>query len=93
MDLLQVTARNPFRLYLRYSDGSEGEVDLSEFVGRGVFSAWKTPGVFEQVQLAEAGHPEWPGGLDLCPDMLYLRLTGKSVDERFPALRQAPAHA
>jgi hypothetical protein len=58
-----------------------------------VFAAWLKPGVFEQVRLTEAGAPEWPGEIDLCPDALYLGLTGKAPEEVFPALRRLPTHA
>jgi hypothetical protein len=93
MNLIEVAPRNDFRLFVKYDDGTHGEVDLSSYVGRGVFSAWKEPGVFEKVVLTEAGHPEWPGGLDLCPDALYLQLTGKRAEELFPALKHLPTHA
>lgn len=29
----------------------------------------------------------------MCPDALYLRLTGKAVDEVFPSLKPAPVDA
>lgn len=93
MNLLEVTPKDNFRLYLRYDDGSSGEVDLSRYAGRGVFSAWLEPGVFEQVRLAEAGHPEWPKGIDLCPDALYMQLTDKKPEEVFASLRHLSAHA
>ena len=35
-----VRALSNYKLWLRYSDGAEGEVDLSEFAGRGVFKLW-----------------------------------------------------
>lgn len=78
MNLLEVSPRENFRLFLRYDNGVSGEVDLSELVGRGVFSAWSNADVFRQVRLTETGHPEWSGSVDLCPDALYMQLTGKS---------------
>lgn len=74
------------RLWLRFEDGSEGAVDLSDLGGRGVFAAWQERSVFEAVRIGEHGSVEWPGGLDLCGDALYLRLTGKSVGDVFPKL-------
>ena len=74
------------RLWLRFEDGSEGTVDLSDLGGRGVFEAWQERSVFEAVRTGEHGSVEWPGGLDLCGDALYLRLTGKSVGDVFPKL-------
>ena len=82
-----------FRLFLRYDDGAAGVVDLSALVGQGVFAAWLEPGVFEQVRLSETGAPEWPGQIDLCPDALYLELTGKRAEDVLPGLRGVPSHA
>ncbi|KAB2641726.1 MAG: DUF2442 domain-containing protein [Verrucomicrobia bacterium] len=93
MKLSEISPRDGYRLFLRYDDGACGEVDLSGYAGRGVFAAWLQPGVFEQVTLAEAGHPQWPGEIDLCPDALYMLLTGKSPEAVFPTLRQLPVHA
>ena len=93
MNLIEVSPREGHGLFVRYDDGTSGMVDLSSFAGKGVFKAWLEPGVFEQVRLAEAGHPEWPGEIDLCPDSLYLRLTGKKPEDIFPALNPPPAHA
>lgn len=93
MKLVKVVPKENFRLFVRYDDGTSGDVDLSAFAGHGVFAAWMEPGVFEQVRLADAGHPEWPGEIDLCPDSLYMQLTGKRPDEVFPKLKNLPAHA
>jgi hypothetical protein len=93
MNLIEVSPREGCGLFVRYDDGASGVVDLSSFVGKGVFKAWLEPGVFEQVRLTEAGHPEWPGEIDLCPDALYLQLTGKKPEEIFPALNRPSAHA
>lgn len=93
MNLLEIIPKENYRLFVRYDDGAEGEVDLSALAGRGVFAAWQEPGAFEQVRLAEAGCPEWPGGIDLCPDALYMQLTGKRPEEVFPTLKNLPAHA
>ena len=71
----EVRAVERYRIWLRYEDGTEGEVDLSDLAGLGVFVVWEDPGVFSEVKLGSHGAVEWPGGLDLCPDALYLRLT------------------
>lgn len=93
MNLIEVAPREKFRLFLMYDDGVSGVVDLAFLAGRGVFSKWLEPGVFEAVTLGEAGNPAWPGGVDLCPDALYMMLTGKRPEEVFPSLNNLPAHA
>jgi hypothetical protein len=87
MKLLDVQPRPNYRLWLRYADGTEGEVDLSDLAGRGVFKLWDEPGVFEQVQIGDDGALYWNDEFDLCPDAMYLRLTGKGPEAIFPGLR------
>ena len=89
----EVEARDGYRIWLRYSDGAEGEVDLSHLAGRGVFAAWKDRTFFEIVHLSDAGAVVWGDDIDLCPDALYMRLTGKSVEEVLPGTRAMTADA
>lgn len=90
---VEVRALANYRIWLRYDDGVQGEVDLGDLAGRGVFKAWDDPAFFSAVRVASHGAVEWGSGLDLCPDALYMRLTGRSPEELFPALRSAHAHA
>ena len=76
-----------YRIWLRYSDGVEGEVDLSDLAGRGVFKAWTDRKFFEGVHVDKSGAISWNEDIDLCPDALYLRLTGKTAEELFPGLK------
>jgi hypothetical protein len=82
-----------YRLELTFASGEHGIVDLSAYVGRGVFTIWNSPGIFERVRVTSEGALEWPGEVDLCPDSLYLRMTGKSPDELFPILNLPVTHA
>lgn len=93
MEIVEAKPADGFRLFLRFKDGVSGFVDLSPYAGHGVFSAWLEPGFFQQVTVTDAGALEWPGGLDLCPDALYMRITGKRPEDLFPALIGNPAHA
>ena len=92
----KITAAKPldgFHLWLRFSDGTEGVADLSDLAGHGVFSAWNTPGAFAGVTVTEFGAVAWDNEIDLCPDTLYLRVTGKTPDDLFPSLRETVVHA
>jgi len=88
-----VKALADYQVWLRYDDGAEGTVDLSDLAGRGVFKAWGDPAFFRAVRLGSHGAIEWDLEIDLCPDALYMRLTGKSPEEVFPALRSVHADA
>ena len=81
---VDVKALPNYRIWLRYDDGIAGEIDLSDIAGQGVFTVWSDPAVFNAVRLGPHGAIEWSPDLDLCPDAMYLRLTGKTFDEVFP---------
>ena len=64
-----------YRVWLRFSDGTEGEVDLSDELWGDVFEPLKDPDTFRQLQV----HPElktlvWPSGADFAPEFLYEKL-------------------
>ena len=81
------------RVWLRFADGAQGEIDLSDVAGKGVFAAWSDSTLFKAVRPEEGGGIEWPGGLDICPDTLFMRLTGKAVEDVFPSLKPTPVDA
>lgn len=83
--LVAAEARPEFRLHVRFSDGVEGEVDLSDVAGKGVFHRWTDhPSEFSQVAVDPvSGAPVWPGGLDVAPDRLYREVTGARVVNPF----------
>lgn len=72
-DIVDVEARDGFRVWVRFEDGLQGEVDLSHLAGKGVFKRWvDNPSEFAQVSVdPESGTIVWPGGLDVAPDRLY----------------------
>lgn len=91
--VIDVRALHDYRLWLRFDDGTQGEIDVSDLAGRGVCEAWADPEVFRQVSVDESGAVVWPGDIDLCPDALYLRLTGKPVEDVFPGLKTTSVDA
>jgi len=82
-----------YRLALTFDDGTAGTVDLSSLVGKGAFACWNDPAAFAQVRVGSSGELLWGDRVDLCPDALYLKITGKQPEEVFPALRPEPARA
>ena len=84
---VEVRALEPYRIWLRYDDGVEGEVDLSDVAGKGVFAAWEDHAFFSGVHLGPAGSIAWSERIDMCGDALYLEITGMTPEELFPGLR------
>lgn len=78
-----VTPRPGFLLHLQYEDGVEGEVDLSHLCGKGVFQLWDDPGAFDRVSIGSDGAVRWSDDVEICPDALYLQITGKTPEEAF----------
>ena len=93
MKISKVKTLPDYRLDLEFDDGVRGIVDVSENVGKGVFAVWCDPLVFEQVSIGSAGELIWADRIDLCPDALYLKVTGKKPEDLFPALRNQSIHA
>jgi len=75
VDVLRVKALEGHKLWLRFSDGSEGIYDLSGMVaGDGpMLVPLKAPDYFARV-FVELGAPTWPNGFDLDPINLYMEL-------------------
>jgi hypothetical protein len=60
-----------YTLWLRFDDGIEGEVDVKNLVGKGVFSAWKSIDFFKSVYIdKETQTVAWGEDLDLDPYVL-----------------------
>jgi hypothetical protein len=81
-DVTYVECLADYQLSLRFEDGLEGVIDVSELVSfTGVFAPLQDPGYFAQVRVdVEIGTICWPNGADLDPDVLYAAITGEPID-------------
>lgn len=89
----KVKVLSDYKIWLKYLDGTEGIIDLSDLVGRGVFSEWNDYEKFKNVKIGSSGELIWQDEVDLCPDSLYIKLTGKTAEELFPLLKREPIYA
>lgn len=85
-DIIEARPLGGHRLFLRFEDGTEGEVDLDGMIRfEGVFEPLRDPHEFAQVSVdPELGTVVWPDGADLDPDVLYAEVTGNPIDLRRP---------
>ena len=77
---------------LREQQAEEARLDAAigkNLNGRGVFAAWNDADRFGTVRIASHGAIAWGEDLELCPDALYVALTGRSVEEIMPGTRVA----
>jgi hypothetical protein len=91
--ITEVKVLQGYCLELKFDNGVCGMVDLSNLAGRGVFALWQDRHFFEQAQIGSSGELIWEDQIDLCPDSLYLKVTGQKPEDVFPALRHESAHA
>jgi len=91
-DIVAVMPLSGYQLHLRFEDGKEGVVDVSELVPfTGVFEPLRDLDYFAAVKVnPDWGTICWPGGADLDPDVLYSVLTGEPLPEfvTYPATKQ-----
>jgi len=78
---VNVKALEKYSIYVEYSDGVKGAVDLSHLAHRGIFRAWDGGNFFEQVHVAESGAIAWDENIDICPDNVYLKIKGLAFEE------------
>ncbi len=80
-DIIEVKPLENYRLYLRFEDDVEGEINIAgliDFVG--VFAPLRNHEYFIQVRVnPELGTICWPNQADLDPDVLYSIVTGQPI--------------
>ena len=70
-----------FTIYIRFSDGTKGDIDLGEELYGEVFEPLKDPTIFRRFTI----HPEfrtisWPNGADFAPEFLYEKVEDFGVN-------------
>ena len=81
-DIVEAKATGGHRIYLRFEDGVDGEIDLGEIIDfKGVFEPLRDPAEVAKVRVEpDSGTISWPNGADLDPDVLYSELSGKPIE-------------
>ena len=79
VDVVEVEPRGGHRLYVRFEDGTAGEVDLATRVTfDGIFASLRDPARFAEASVhADLGTVVWPNGADIDPDVLYAWVRGE----------------
>ena len=71
-DVVEARHIGGYVIWLRFRDGTAGEIDLAAELHGPVFDPLRDPAVFTQYQI----HPEfhtlvWPNGADFAPEFLH----------------------
>jgi hypothetical protein len=77
----RVEALPGYKIYVTYSNGVEGVIDLSADVGRGVFVPLADEAFFRTVHIGKHGQIAWSEDIEICPDSAYEEIVGKKPAE------------
>jgi hypothetical protein len=83
-DVVEVRPLERYRVYLKFEDGVEGEVDLEPLLSPfdGVFEPLRRLEHFRAVFVDAGGTLAWPNGADLAPEVLYSKVSGRPRGSR-----------
>ena len=83
-DVVEVRPLEGHRVFLRFDDGVQGELDLEPLLSTfdGVFEPLREPARFREVFVDDGGTIAWPNGADLAPEILYSMISGHPLAQR-----------
>ena len=79
---IEVKAIEKYKVWVKFSDGVQGELDLSHLAGKPVFKFWDEGDEFYKAYI----HPlsdavTWKEDVDIDPLNMYLKITGKKFED------------
>lgn len=74
VQVLEARYQGGHRVWLRFDDGVDGEVDLSAELAGEIFEPLQDPGYFARFTVDET--LTWPNGADFAPEFLRERVSG-----------------
>jgi hypothetical protein len=76
--IIEAIHKKDFKIYLKFSDESEGVVDLKNKLEGKIFEPLKDVNFFKNFRL-NSWTIEWPNGADLAPEFLYDQVLIKQI--------------
>jgi hypothetical protein len=82
-DVKQIRYLTDYQYEIVFQDGNHGIVDFEEYRRKtGIFQRLNDLDYFKKAYIdQELGVLSWPDGLDIAPETLYAKATGKSFPE------------
>jgi hypothetical protein len=72
VDVIEARYLHDYTIWVRFDDGTTGEVDLADEFDGPVFEPLRDPEYFRRFSVPESlGTISWPNGADFAPEFLY----------------------
>jgi hypothetical protein len=79
-DVIRIEYKGGFVYHVVFDDGKKGDIDFSEYVGKGpVFKPLQDTAFFKRAKI-EGGTISWPNGADIAPETLYEKIICQQVN-------------
>ncbi len=78
-DVIKIEYKGGFVYHVVFDDGKSGDMDFSEYIGKGpVFEPLRDMSFFKKATI-EGGTISWPNGADIAPETLYEKINRQQV--------------
>jgi hypothetical protein len=88
-DVVDIKYKGGFVYRVVFDDGKSGDVDFSEYVGKGpVFEPFRDISFFKRAKI-EGGTIAWPNGADIAPETLYEKIGSTNIESASTSIANA----
>ncbi|MGH2645631.1 MAG: DUF2442 domain-containing protein [Chitinophagaceae bacterium] len=81
----RVTALPEYKIKVLFEDGTEGVIDLSTFMGEGIFTSLRDENIFKKVYVTKSSIA-WSDELEIDAGTIYAEIKQKTPKELFHSL-------
>jgi hypothetical protein len=69
-EIVEIKVLDNFQIWIKFKDGMEKEVNIRQFLGKGITEELLDYDNFKKVAIEPGGGIAWYNGFDVCPNFL-----------------------